>query len=315
MATNASPVGTDGIVPTLAELVALRAAVQGRRPPRRGRHGTSGQALSPLRGRGMEYAESREYAQGDDARHIDWRLTARSGKPHTKLFQAERERLTLLVADTAPSLYFGTRTRFKSVQAARAAALVAWAAVHGGDRIGAVGFGPGLNAEVKPGGGPRGALRVLRALVEWDAIAARGGPAESLSQALQRAHRLARPGTRVIVLTDGFSADAAAEGPLSLLAGHCDVATVLLSDALEQAAPPPARYAVRSEAGRVLLDFAAARTRARWPQLFAERRALLTGMLQRRALRSVVLDTRAEPDAVLMRVLGLDPRQHTVRSA
>ena len=62
--------------------------------------------LSPLRGRGMEYAESREYAIGDDARHIDWRLTARSGKPHTKLFQAERERLTLIVADTAPVAVF-----------------------------------------------------------------------------------------------------------------------------------------------------------------------------------------------------------------
>ena len=94
----------DGVVPTLAELVALRAGVQGRRPPRKGRHGSSGQAPSPLRGRGMEYAESREYAIGDDVRHIDWRVTARSGKAHTKLYQAERERLTLVVADTAPAL-------------------------------------------------------------------------------------------------------------------------------------------------------------------------------------------------------------------
>jgi len=86
----------------------------------------------------MEYAESREYAQGDDARHIDWRLTARSGKPHTKLFQAERERLTLVVADTAPALYFGTRTRFKSVQAARAGAVAVWASVRDGDRVAAL---------------------------------------------------------------------------------------------------------------------------------------------------------------------------------
>ena len=93
----------DGVTPTLQELVALRGLVVGRRAARRGRHGVSGHALSPMRGRGMEYAESREYAIGDDARHIDWRLTARSGKPHTKLFQAERERLTLLVADTAPT--------------------------------------------------------------------------------------------------------------------------------------------------------------------------------------------------------------------
>jgi uncharacterized protein (DUF58 family) len=311
-----STASTKGVRVGLDELIAMRLrARRFARPAARVMGSHAAMHSSRFRGRGVDYVESRAYQPGDDIRQMDWRLTARSGKPHTKLFQEEREQSILLIVDCNPSMRFGTRVRFKSVQAARAAALVAWAAVHGGDRVGAVGCGPGLNAEVKPGGGPRGALRVLRALVEWDAIVARGGPAESLSQALQRAHRLARPGTRVILLTDGFSADAAAEGPLSLLAGHCDVATVLLSDVLEQDAPPPARYAVRSDAGRVLLDFAAARTRTRWPQLFAERRAILTGMLQRRALRSVVLDTRAEPDAVLMRVLGLDPRQHVVRSA
>ena len=155
-----------GIVPTLPELIALRALVQGRRGARRGRHGVQGHALSNLRGRGMEYAESREYAQGDDARHIDWRLTARSGRTHTKLFQAERERLTLVVADTSPSLYFGTRMRFKSVQAARAAALAAWVAVRDGDRIAAL-RGTDGEAPVAPAAGPRGALRVLDALVRW----------------------------------------------------------------------------------------------------------------------------------------------------
>ena len=68
----------NGIEPTLPELVALRGTVAGRRPAERGRFGSSGHALSPLRGRGMEYAESREYVAGDDARHIDWRLTART---------------------------------------------------------------------------------------------------------------------------------------------------------------------------------------------------------------------------------------------
>src|SRR5262249_20962995 len=204
---------------------------------------------------------------------------------------------------------------FKSVQAARAAALAAWAAVHGGDRVGALGFGPGLNAEVRPRGGPRGALNVLRALVEWNAIAAVGGPIAPLSHALQRARRIARPGTRVVLLSDGFSADVAAEGPLSLLAEHCDIVAVLLSDPLEQAPPPPARYAFSSESGRALLDFTAAQTRAHWAQWFVDHRAPLLRMLHRRALRSVVLDTRAEPDAALMQALGLDARTHAVRSA
>ena len=90
-----------GIVPTLAELVALRAVAAARRAPRQGRLAGAGRAPSPLRGRGMEYAESREYAPGDEVRHIDWRVTARSGRAHTKVFQAERERLTLLVASDA----------------------------------------------------------------------------------------------------------------------------------------------------------------------------------------------------------------------
>src|SRR6476469_10537807 len=154
----------EGFAPTLQELVALRALAFGRRAARRGRHGVSGQALSPLRGRGMEYAESREYAISDDARHIDWRLTARSGRPHTKLFQAERERLTLVIADTAPSLYFGTRVRFKSVQAARAGAIAAWAAVRDGDRVAAL-RGSDRDPPVPPAAGQRGALRVLDALV------------------------------------------------------------------------------------------------------------------------------------------------------
>ena len=263
---------------------------------------------SRFRGRGVDYVESRGYQPGDDIRQMDWRVTARTGRPHTKVFQEEREQSILLIVDANPSMRFGTRVRFKSVQAARTAALLAWACVQSGDRVGALGFGPDFIGEVKPSGGPRGALRVLRSLVEWDAIAARGGTAMPLSQALQRARRIARPGSRVILLSDGFNTDAAAEGPLSMLAEHCDVATILLSDPLEQAPPPPARYAVHGDAGNVLLDFGAQRLRSRWPQLFAERREAMLSMLKRRALRSAVLDTRAEPESALPRILGLERR-------
>ncbi|MGH8123562.1 MAG: hypothetical protein ACREPT_12415, partial [Rudaea sp.] len=174
---------------------------------------------------------------------------------------------------------------------------------------GAIGYGPGLNAEVKPGGGVRGALRCLRALVEWDGITRGASATVALSQALQRAQRLARPGAQIILLTDGFDCDAAAEPALSLLANHCDVAAVLLSDAIEHQPPPPARYALQGESARVLLDFSAPRTRMRWPALFDERREQLVGMLKRRALNSAVLDTHAEPEPVLRALLGFDARR------
>ncbi len=226
----------DGVAPTLAELIGQRALVQGRRGAKRGNSGLHGHALSNLRGRGMEYAESREYAQGDDARHIDWRLTARSGRAHTKLFQAERERLTLIVADTAPALYFGTRTRFKSVQAARAGALAAWIAVRDGDRIAAL--RGAREAPVSPASGPRGALRVLDALTRW--YAHPQADDEGLPAALDHARRLLRPGSRVVLLADPASIAAIPAERWPALAMHHEIIVLLLTDPLELA-PPAAR--------------------------------------------------------------------------
>ena len=264
MKDAAQPPHADGITPTLVELVALRASALGRRPPKRGRHGVSGHALSPLRGRGMEYAESREYAIGDDARHIDWRLTARSGKPHTKLFQAERERLTLIVADTAPSLYFGTRVRFKSVQAARAGAIAAWAAVRDGDRIAAL-RGSIREAPVPPAAGPRGALRVLDALVRWYSQP----PADDagLTIALDHARRLLRPGSRLVLLADPASVAEVPPQRWPALTMHNEVIVLLLSDPLERD-PPQAALPFQSAEHRLELDLATSAQRQRWRNEF-----------------------------------------------
>lgn len=292
--------GPQGIVPTLAELVALRAAAQGRRPPRRGQHGVAGQALSPQRGRGMEYAESREYAYGDDARHIDWRLTARSGKPHTKLFQAERERLTLIVADTSASMYFGTRVRFKSVQAARAGAVGAWAAVRDGDRIAAL-RGSAIEAPVPPASGPRGALRVLDALVRWYAQP----PADDggLALALDHARRLLRPGSRLLVLADPASIAAIPERRWPALAIHSEVTVLLLSDPLER---DPPRGALPFAAGdrRIEIDLGSAGPRQRWRSAFVGPLDAALAQLPARGVRVQRLSTDAASESWLPAFAG-----------
>lgn len=286
---------SDGIKPTLAELVALRASAQGRRPPKRGRHGVSGQALSPLRGRGMEYAESREYAIGDDARHIDWRLTARSGKPHTKLFQAERERLTLIVADTAPALYFGTRVRFKSVQAARAGAIAAWAAVRDGDRIAAL-RGTTREAPVPPAAGPRGALRVLDALVRWYAQP----PADDagLTVALDHARRLLRPGSRLVLLADPASVAAVPPQRWPALSMHNEVIVLLLSDPLERN-PPQAALPFQAAQHRFELDLASAAQRQRWRNEFVVPIEAALAQLPARGVRVQMLSSDAPSESWL----------------
>ncbi len=287
---------TDGIVPSLPELIGLRGLAQGRRGARRGSHGVAGQAMSRQRGRGMEYAESREYAQGDDARHIDWRLTARSGRTHTKLFQAERERLTLIVADTAPALYFGTRVRFKSVQAARAGALAAWIAVRDGDRIAAM-RGSRSEAPVAPASGPRGALRALDALVRW--YAAPPADDAGLAIALDHARHVLRPGSRLLVLADPASAASIPAERWSALSLHHEVDVLLLTDPLERT-PPQARLAFAAAGGgRLELGLDAAAVRQRWRHEFTVPLESTLDVLRTRGVRAMELAGSAPSDAWL----------------
>jgi len=285
----------DGIRPSLPELVALRGSVSGRRNARLGRHGVTGHALSPLRGRGMEYAESRDYVAGDDARHIDWRLTARTGRAHTKLFQAERERLTLIVADTAPSLYFGTRVRFKSVQAARAGAVAAWAAARDGDRIAAL-RGSVRESPVTPASGARGALRVLDALVRWYSQS----PEEDagLAIALDHAQRLLRPGSRLVVLADPRSIAGIAERRWPGLTQHHEVIVLLLTDPLETA-PPKSAVPFSTEGHRVELDLASVGQRQRWLREFAAHVEAAVASLPARGVRVQELTSSAPSESWL----------------
>ena len=287
----------DGIVPTLAELIALRALARTRGRVRRGATGLRAQAPSAVRGRGMDYAESRGYAIGDDARHIDWRLTARSGKPHTKLFQAARERLSLIVADTAPSLYFGTRVRFKSVQAARAGAIAAWRAVADGDRVAAL-RGSGATPAVPAASGTRGALRVLDALARWYAR-----PPEDhagLEVALDHAHRLLRPGSRLLVLADAASVAALPAARWPALTAHHEVVVLLLTDPLEMV-PPKALlgFAGGDGGGRIDLDLSADPQRQRWHAAFAGRLEATMATLAARGVHVLPLSCDAPSDAWL----------------
>lgn len=254
----------DAMAPTLPALLALRSQVQGRAQARRGRHGVSGVALSPLRGRGMEYAESREYIAGDDARHIDWRVSARTGRAHTKLFQADRDRLSLIVVDTSPRLYFGSRVRFKSVQAARAAAVAAWAALQDGDRIAAL-RGSRQEAPIAPGLGMRGASRVLQALCRW--YAAPPQDDEGLAFALERAQRNLRTGSRLWVVAEPASVNEVPVSRWAALAHRAEIIVLLMTDPFEQA-PPKACLPFWQGGERQWLDLAGKAQRARWQQHF-----------------------------------------------
>ena len=241
--------------PTLPELLSLRARAgelaSGAR--RRSADRDAGTRHSPFRGRGMDYAESRAYAAGDDVRHIDWRVTARSGELHTKLFAPERERTSAVVIDTAAAMRFGTRACYKTVAAARLAALFVWAAVAQGDRICAASFG--RHAGLIPSlAGRRGALRALDAVCRWSSQALAETPSETtLSATLDSLARGLSSGAHVLLVVDQRSVDEDAERALRRLRRHHDVMTVVLVDAFERSRLPSGVYRVAALAGEAQL--------------------------------------------------------------
>ena len=241
---------------SVADLAGLRARAAGlsldaHRPSRGGR---SSVRTSRFRGRGMEYSESRIYLPGDDVRSIDWRVTARTGHTHTKLFHEERERPVFFVVDLGRRMRFGTRRAFKSVVAAEAASLLAWAAVENGDRAGGLVFAGGRTVESRVAGGRRGAFGLIRALVgiEHDARARDAG--DGLGDALRRARRVVRPGTLAVVVSDFSAPDDSAGRQLLRLREHNDLLCVWIHDRVESSPPPPARYPVGDGRRTAVLD-------------------------------------------------------------
>ena len=302
----------NGIHADLRELVALRARAgelaQGAH--RRSENRMSGGQSSPFRGRGMEYAESRPYAAGDDVRHIDWRVTARTGRAHTKLFQPERERITALVYDASAPMAFGTRVCFKSVQAARLGSLLAWLALSEGDRLAAAECG-GRGEVIQPLGGRRGALRVLDGLVRWQPRT--GAPPVTgvpLSVTLDALYRVLRPGSHILLLLDPRSVDAASERSLSRLRAHHDIAACVLLDPIEAHAPRPQRYRVSDGSSRGTLMLDAAAQRALWQQHFETQHRAALDRLRRGGARARLVATSEDPvDALRQLLRGAPARE------
>ena len=202
----------------------------------------------------MEYSESRIYMPGDDVRSIDWRVTARTGRVHTKQFHEERDRPVLLVVDLGGQMRFGTRRAFKSVVAAEAASLLAWAAADNGDRVGGLAFAGRHTVESRSRSGRRGALALFRVIagVEQEARDARTGG--GIADMLPRVHRLARPGTLIIVISDFDGLRESASQHLTRMREHNNLICVWVHDRLEAMPPPPARYPIGDGRRTAILD-------------------------------------------------------------
>ena len=266
----------------------------------------TGAYVSHFRGRGMEFDESRPYQPGDDPRSIDWRVTARSTQAYTKLFREERERPVLVVVDLRSHMHFATRGYYKSVNASRAAALLAWSAHHRGDRLGGLIFGDTTHRELKPRLGRQAALRYIHELaghLDWQ----QRDPARheaALTQAMSALRRVARPGSLVVVVSDFLGVTRAAQSYLSSVARHSEVLAVFMNDPIERDLPPPGRYRLVSTDDELAIDTFASAARRDYRHAFEQRVAELESFCQRYGIHLMPMSTNDDPVSTLQMALG-----------
>lgn len=211
------------------------------------RSAMSGSHVSRLRGRGMEFDEVRIYQPGDDVGSIDWKVTARKGTTHVKMYHEERERPVLVCLDYRKSMFFATQGSLKSVVATQAAALLAWHGVQHGDRLGGLLFSEQGHFEVKPTRGRKGVLRFLHACCQdsgWQKPQPHDAETLALESMTSRLRQVSKPGTLIYILSDFRGLNERATADLVQLARHNDVVLISIFDVIEREFPSRGDYPV-----------------------------------------------------------------------
>jgi uncharacterized protein (DUF58 family) len=269
-----------GAYADLNELIALRFPAKQLQLRRRNRalSTLSGPIKTNFRGRGIDFEEVRSYQPGDDIRTIDWRVTARTGAAHTKLFREERERPVLVVIDQRSSMFFGSRHCFKSVLAGHLASLLAWSALNGGDRVGGLVFNDEGHQEIRPRRSRKTVLALLSQIETYNRALPLVTMSEqdSFARMLSNLRRIARPGSSLFLVSDfrGASEERAREH-LFELAKHTELTAVACADPMESELPRAGTYAVTNGSERSELQTGDRRLRLRYRHRLQQQRDLL----------------------------------------
>jgi len=259
---------------------------------------------SHFRGRGMDFDQVRIYQPGDDVRSIDWRVTARTQVPHTKVFVEERERPILIISDLRNSMFFGSQ-RLKSVVSCEVSAALAWAGLAINDRIGGVMFGSQTHLDIKSRRSHHAVLQFIHGLQEFSSsLLEAQQDSYSLSNMLEESRRFALPGSTVFIVSDFHDLDSECERHLFELARHCNLNFCHIFDSLETDLPTPALYAVSNGQQQTLLDTGNSGLRERFAQQFVQRTELLRKLSEQLSSGLLTFNTSEPVMSVLAKAFG-----------
>lgn len=247
-------VAGSGIAVTLQELIQLRAKAWHQQPIRiKKRLSMSGQLLTPIRGRGIEFDATREYQAGDDIRSMAWRVTARCLKPHIKVYREEKERPVWLAMDLSPSLYFGTRCMFKSVKSIMQATLTGWSTLRKRERIGAIISTAQSQQLFQPKADEKTYLAILKSFADASRLQPAFKEENNLKNLLKTLQQHARTGDLIHLYSDFNPFDDETKKILIHLAQRAQVMLNFIYDPFEAMPPPPYVYLLTN--GHVKMRF------------------------------------------------------------
>lgn len=259
---------------------------------------------SVLRGRGMDFNEVRVYQAGDDIRNMDWCVTARTGQPHTKLYHEEKERPVYFLVDLNAHMYFATRGEYKAVVAAKAAAILAWAAVNNGDRIGAVVTNGVEQWSSRPRSRKHGILPLLKHLSDVTQNPDPEYDPDGLAKALWHCRHVIHPGSVLFVISDFSGMNEEAERHISRIGKNNVVVGLDIYDRLEMRLPDADLYQVSNGSETMTIDTSQNKAVQQYHQEFMLNKMKLGKLCKRYHIPLLKLATHENCGKVLLRHFG-----------
>ncbi len=252
----------------------------------------SGDYSSAFKGRGMSFSEVREYSYGDDVRNIDWNVTARTGSPHIKVFEEERELTVMLLIDVSKSQSFGTSSAFKKDIIAEISAVLAFSAINNNDKVGAIFFSDEIEVYLPPKKGKTNILRIIREVIQIEPK----GKATSVEVALEYLNRVQKKKSIVFVLSDFICPNF--ETSLSISSRRHDVISINIFDEREGVLPNIGLVRVKDleQDTSTIIDTGNANIRAQYTNQWQDKQDLLKTTMRKYGIDKI--DIKVEEDYV-----------------
>ena len=265
----------------------------------------AGQYESAFKGRGIEFAEVREYQIGDDIRTIDWNVSARFGHPFVKVFHEERELTVMLLLDLSGSHLFGSRTRFKRELMAEVAGMLAFLAIRTNDKVGAILFSSSMEKFIAPKKGPSHVWRLIKEIFTYEPQDLK----TNIDAALTYLNRVAKRHTIIFLISDCM--DTGFEKSLRLTAKKHDLTVIRVSDPAEDELPDVGLVTLRDpETGQVaLINTRSKGLRERWRIQRREQADYISEILKRAGVDLVDLSTNGPVVEPLTRLFNTRRRR------